>query len=117
MALEAKNKRYCMVTFHENGKQWRRRIQVLMVQAANGKLHYIRGKSLPDSITLLVGTAYTAAPKAEVFLRPRCALGIPLDIEPFLFFNRRDAFFLGFGMFLWIVLRALAEASVQSLVF
>ena len=66
MALDAKGQKYCKVVHMENGRTWTRRVQTIMVQAANGKLHYISGDRLPDSFSLY------RANLTRVRTRPKC---------------------------------------------
>ena len=115
MALDAKGQKYCKVVHMENGRTTTRRMQTMMVQAADGKLHYILGDRLPDAISLYSGQPYTGAHTAEVLLNPRSAYGIPLFAEPFWLFQKRDAFFLGLGMFILVLIHPLAESAALSL--
>ncbi len=81
----------------------------MMVQAADGKLHHLHGKHLPDSISLYSGVPYSGAHLAEVLLSPKDAKGIPLLPNEPGWLTKRDAFFLVFGYFFFRLIAFLAE--------
>jgi hypothetical protein len=114
MALEAKGRRFCKVIHSENGRSTTRRIHTMAIQAADGRLHHLEGRDLPDSITLHSGVSYRGAHLAEVLLNPKDAkasLVPPADS----WISKRDALFLVLGYFIFNVIRLLAEESALAL--
>ncbi len=109
MALEANGKWFCKVVHTDNGRTWTRRIHILMVQSADGKLHYLQGKNLPDSISLYSGVPYSGAHLAEVLLSPKDAKAIPLLPAASGWISKRDAFFVALGFFFFRLIAILAE--------
>ena len=114
MALDAKGQKYCKVVHMENGRTTTRRMQTMMVQAADGKLHDISGDRLPDAMRSTGPTLHGCAHGRSVCQPAKC-YGIPLFAEPFWLFQKRDAFFLGLGMFILVLIHALAESAALSL--
>ena len=78
MAMEAAGRRFCKVVHTENGRTWTRRIHTMTVQAADGRLHHLDGRDLPDSISLYSGVSYRGAHLAEVLLNPKDAKASPI---------------------------------------
>ena len=117
MALEAKGRRFCKVIHSENGRTLTRRIHTMTVQAADGRLHHLEGRDLPDSISLHSGVPYRGAHLAEVLLNPKDAKALPvLSILPTKgWITIRDAFFLVLGFFIFNVIRFLAEETAVAL--
>ena len=115
MALEVNGQRLCKVVHTENGRTVTRRIHSMMVQAADGRLHYLDGRNLPDSLGLYSGVPYRGAHAAEVLLSPKEAKAIPLRSDQSGWLNKRDAFFVVLGMFCFRLIAALAEAVAQAL--
>lgn len=115
MAILANGQRFCKVLHNENGRTTTRRIHTMMVQATDGRVHYLEGVTLPDSITLHTGVPYSGAHLAEVLLSPKNAKGNPILPNPTNWLGKRDAFFLVFGMFCFSVIATLAEVAAQSL--
>jgi hypothetical protein len=109
MALEADNQRFCKVVHTENGRTWTRRIHTMMVQTANGQLHHLQGRNLPDSISLYSGVPYSGAHLAEVLLSPKDAKGTPLLPTETGWLTKRDAFFVVLGFFFFRLISFLAE--------
>ena len=99
MAQEANGQRFCKVVHTENGRTTTRRIHIMMVQAADGRVHHLSGVTLPDSISLYTGAPYHGAHMAEVLLSPTVAPGVPLLTHGKRWIGRRDAFFLVFAIF------------------
>ncbi len=114
MALEAGGRRFCKVAHIENGRWVMRRIHTMMVQSADGRLHKVEGKNLPDSISLYSGVPYEGAHLAEVLLNPK-KVKASLVLATSGWISRRDIFYLVLGMFLWQVIALLAEATVSAL--
>ena len=87
----------------------------MMVQAADGRLHYLDGRNLPDSVGLFSGIPYRGAHMAEVLLSPKEAKGTPFLANQSGWLNKRDAFFIVLGMFFFRLIMALAEGFAQAL--
>lgn len=115
MALEANGQRFCKVVHTENGRTSTRRIHSMMVQAADGRLHYLDDRKLPDSMTFFTGIPYRGAHAADVLLSPKDARGIPFLANQTGWLNKRDAVFIVLGMFIFRLIAALAEAVAQAL--
>jgi hypothetical protein len=86
-----------------------------MVQTANGRVHYLDGENLPDSISLYTGFPYRGAHMAEVLMSPKEAKGVPLWSEPSGWLSKRDAFFIVLGMVFLRVIVSLADAIALAL--
>ena len=114
MALEAGGQRFCKVVHNENGRTSTRRIHTMMVQAADGRVHELKGKDLPDSITLHSGVSYRGAHLAEVLLNPKDAKASPI-LPTTGWISKRDTFFLVLGFFFFSLVRFLAEESALAL--
>ena len=114
MALEADGQRFCKVVHSENGRSTVRRIHTMKVQAADGRLHEIDGRDLPDSISLYSGVTYRGAHLAEVLLNPKDAKASPV-LPTTGWISKRDAFFLVLGFFFFRVVRSLAEETALAL--
>jgi hypothetical protein len=115
MALEANGQRFCKVVHTENGRTWTRRVHTIMVQTDNGQLHYLDGRSLPDSISLYSGLPYRGAHMAEVLLSPKEAKATPFLADQRGWLNKRDAFFIVLGMFVFRLIVTLAEGVALAL--
>ena len=116
MALEAKGQWFCKVVHTENGRTWTRRIQTILVQESDGRLHYLRGRLLPDSISLYTGVPYSGAHLAEVLLNPKDAKATPLLPAPSGWLSGRDAFFIVLGIFFYKLIGMLAEGVAIALI-
>ena len=86
----------------------------MTVQAADGRLHYLDGRDLPDSISLYSGVSYRGAHLAEVLLNPKNAKASPI-LPTTGWISKRDAFFLVFGFFFFSLVRFLAEEAALAL--
>jgi len=115
MALDVKGRQFCKVMHTENGRSMTRRIHTMVVQAADGRVHHLSGKSLPDSISVYSGVPYSGAHVAEVLLSPKSARAVPLLAEPIGWIGKRDAFFLFLGMFSFWLIARLAEDTARAL--
>ena len=115
MAQEANGQRFCKVVHTENGRTTTRRIHVMMVQAADGRVHHLSGVNLPDEISLHTGVPYQGAHMAEVLLSPKVAPGVPLLTNGKRWIGKRDGFFLVFGMFSFWLIATLAEQTAHAL--
>ena len=115
MAIKAGGTRFCKVTTTENGKSTTRRIHTMKIQAADGRLHHITGKKLPDSIDLYSGVPYAGAHLAEVFLNPKHAKASPSLPTTSGWVSTRDAFFLMLGMFVFGLIFFLSEHTAIAL--
>ena len=115
MALKANGQRFCKVVHTENGRTWTRRIHSIMVQAANGQLHYLEGANLPDSMSLYSGVPFSGAHMAEVLLSPKEAKGTPFLPVAKGWLTKRDAFFVMLGMFSFGLIITLTERVAQVL--
>jgi hypothetical protein len=93
MALEAESRGFCKVIHSENGRILTRRIHTMKVQAADGRLHHLEGRDLPNSISLYSGVSYRGAHLAEVLLNPKDAKASPI-LPTTGWISKRDAFFL-----------------------
>ena len=87
----------------------------MVVQAADGKLHYLAGKQLPEYICLHTGDLYSGAHLAEVLLRPGIASLLALPIGQHRWPAMRDAFHIALGMFIMLLLTSLADVVAMSL--
>ena len=115
MALTTKDQKFCKVIHNENGKSTTRRVHFMMVQDSQGRVHWLDGDKLPESMTLHTGVPYSGAHLAEVLLSPRKAKAIPLSTAPTWRPSLQNGIYLVMGMVFFGVIRALIEASVQSL--
>jgi len=116
MALYARDRHYCIVTLQENGQKWQKRIYQMTVQTAeDGGLHTITGEQLPTAITFYTGVSYRGAHLAEVLMSPKSANRKPLLPEHSGWLSKRDALFMGFGIFAWRLIIALAETTAYSI--
>ena len=116
MALKTADQKFCKVIHNENGKSLTRRVHTMVVQDAEGRVHWLSGDKLPESITLHTGHAYRGAHLAEVLLNPKKAKAIPLSAAPTWSPSPQNVLYLVAGMVFYGVIRALIEASIQSLV-
>lgn len=114
MALEASGRRFCKAVHIESGRTVTRRIHTMMVQAADGRLHKVDGKNLPDSISLYSGVPYEGGHLAEVLLNPK-KVKASLVLSTSGWISKRDVFYLVLGMFSWHVISRLAEATAHAL--
>lgn len=87
----------------------------MVVQAADGKLHYLTGKQLPEYICLHTGDLYSGAHLAEVLLRPGIASLMSLPIGQQRWPSIRDVFHIALGMFIMLLLRTLVEMVAFSM--
>ena len=117
MALQAQDRSFCKVWHTENGRAWVRRIHTMVVQAADGRVHHLSGKDLPDSISLYSGAPYRGAHLAEVLLHPKSAKATPLIPDGEGLLGKRDAFFLMLGMFSFWLIATLAEGTAHALIW
>ena len=115
MALEAGGQRFCKVVHTENGRTWTRRIHTIMVQTANGRVHFLDGTSMPDSISLYSGVPLRGAHMAEVLLSPKEAKGAPLLPEQRGWLGKRDALFLVLGMVFFRLILSLSDGIALAL--
>ena len=86
-----------------------------MVQTDQGRLHYLAGRTLPDSISLYSGIPYRGAHMAEVLLSPKEAKATPFLADQRGWLNKRDAFFIVLGMFVFRLIVTLAEGVALAL--
>jgi hypothetical protein len=86
----------------------------MTVQAADGRLHYLEGGDLPDSVMLYSGVSYRGAHLAEVLLNPKNAKASPI-LPTTGWISKRDAFFLVLGFFFFSLVRFLAEETALVL--
>ena len=86
----------------------------MTVQAADGRLHHLDGRDLPDSISLYSGVSYRGAHLAEVLLNPKDAKASPI-LPTAGWISKRDAFFLVLGFFFFSLVRFLAEETAHVL--
>jgi hypothetical protein len=115
MALEAGGQQFCKVIHTENQRTWTRRIHTMTVQAADGRLHHLEGRDLPDSISLYSGVSYRGAHLAEVLLNPKDAKASPILPAATGWISKRDAFFVVIGFFFFSVISFLAQETAISL--
>jgi len=114
MALEAGGRGFCKVIHSENGRTLTRRIHTMTIQAADGRLHHLEGRDLPDSISLYSGVSYRGAHLAEVLLNPKDAKASPI-LPTTGWISKRDAFFLVLGMFVFGLIFFLSEHAAVAL--
>jgi len=86
----------------------------MTVQAADGRLHHLDGRNLPDSISLYSGVSYRGAHLAEVLLNPKDAKASPI-LPTTGWISKRDSFFLVLGFFFFSAIRFLAEETALAL--
>ena len=86
----------------------------MMVQAADGRLHKIEGRNLPDSMSFHSGVPYRGAHLAEVLLNPKNASASPI-LPTTGWISKRDAFFVAMGFFIFSLIRFLAEETALAL--
>ncbi|TWU34882.1 hypothetical protein [Novipirellula artificiosorum] len=115
MALAANGQGFCKVIHTENGRTTTRRIHTMMIQATDGRCHYLSGESLPDSISLFSGIPYRGAHIAEVLLNPKKAQASPLIPESSGWLSKRDVFVGVLGVFIYVLTMLLAEAAASAL--
>lgn len=115
MALEVTGQRFCKLTHTENGKVMSRRIHSMVVQATDGRIHYLTGKQLPEYISLHTGELYSGAHLAEVLMRPGIAKLLSLPISQQRWPSMRDAFHIIFGMFLMLLIMTLTRIVAASM--
>jgi len=115
MSLKAGKEEFCKVVHTENGRTTIRRIHTMIVQAADGRLHHIRGEKLPDSISLYTGKSQTGEHLAEVLLRPESAKGVPLETTIPSRSFARDVLLVVLGFFFCKLIEFLAEEAALAL--
>ena len=115
MSLEVTGRRFCKLTHTENGKVMSRRVHSMVVQANDGRIHYLTGKQLPEYISLHTGELYSGAHLAEVLMRPGIARLLSLPLGQQRWPSMRDAFHIIFGMFLMLLLMTLAKIMAASM--
>jgi hypothetical protein len=71
MALEHDGEYFTKLTHVENGNAIVRRIHRIEVQAADGRLHVIKGRYLPDFIQTNTGRGFKGVHLAQILLSPR----------------------------------------------
>ena len=86
----------------------------MTVQAADGRLHHLEGRDLPDSFTIHSGVSYRGAHLAEVLLNPKDAKASPI-LPTSGWISKRDAFFLVLGFFIFNLITHLAEETAIAL--
>jgi hypothetical protein len=82
----------------------------MMVQSADGRLFYLHGASLPDSMSLYTGAPYRGEHLAEVLLNPKGLKATPLLPDPSGWLSKRDAFFVVLGMYSISLISTITEA-------
>ncbi len=87
----------------------------MTVQAADGRVHHLEGRDLPDAISLYAGISYRGAHVAEVLLSPKEAQASPWLPVASGWISKRDAFFLVLGFFFFSLVQFLAEATALAL--
>jgi hypothetical protein len=86
----------------------------MRIQAADGRLHHLEGRDLPESFTFYSGVPYSGAHLAEVLLNPKDAKASPI-LPTNGWISKRDAFFLALGVFIFNVITHLAEEAALAL--
>ena len=115
MALTTIDQKFCKVIHNENGKSTTRRVHIMMLQDSQGRVHWLDGDKLPESITLHTGIPYSGAHLAEVLLSPRKAKAIPLQTAPTWRPSWQNVVYLVTGMIFFGVIQTLIKAIVVSL--
>ncbi len=87
----------------------------MTVQSADGRVHQLEEKNLPDSISLYSGVPLRGAHMAEVLLSPKEAKGTPLLPSSTGWISKRDAFYLVLGFFFFELITALADGLAIAL--
>ncbi len=114
MALDAKGMKFCKVTHFENGRMTTRRIHLMVIQAANGRVFHLTGDDLPDSIILQSGVSFHGAHVAQVLLNPESAKAT-LSPPTNSWLTGRDIFFAVMGYVVLHVVVSLATATAEHL--
>ena len=86
----------------------------MRIQAADGRLHHLEGRALPESFTFYSGVPYSGAHLAEVLLNPEDAKASPI-LPTSGWISKRDAFFLLLGMFVFGLIFFLSEHTAVAL--
>jgi hypothetical protein len=115
MAILSDNERIGKVFYDENGRALVRRIHTVIVQSADGRLHYLTADELPDLNEIVSGRLDRGAHSAEVRLNPQGAKSSPLPSNATAWLSKRDAFIMMFGMFAHWLIHTLAEAATHAL--
>lgn len=115
MALDANGQICCKVVHTESGRVFVRRINTIVVQLADGRVYYLRGRDLPDSISLYTGHPYQGEPLARVLMEPERVKGTPLLADRRNWISLRDVFFWVLGMYSISLVSSIATAIVPLL--
>ena len=86
----------------------------MMLQAADGRLHHLDGRDLPDSISLYPGVSYCGAHLAEVLVNPKNASASGI-LPTTGWIPKRDAFFVALGFFFFSLIDFLAGETALAL--
>ena len=113
MAIISGSESYCKVTHVENGKMTVRRVHLVMVQAADGRLYQLEKAKLPDSISIYSGEPNQGA-TAEILLGTKPVPSIGDVYRSFMNGTRaRDISFALLGMLILTVLGTVADIIAQ----
>lgn len=100
MAIEHHGEVFCKFDHFENGKMVPRRVQYMLVQTPDGRVHHMRGTDLPDAIVLTSSDSQKGN-SLQVLLKAPPRKTITAFVAEFLNGTRaRDLAFLFVGMFL-----------------
>ena len=104
MALEHEGEYFTRWTHVENGNVMNRRLHRMEVQAADGRLHVITGRYLPDFIQTNTGTGFKGVHLAQILLSPKkvTPVYVPPTCRPWL--TGRDVLHMVIGVFVAVMI-------------
>lgn len=105
MALKHKEEFFTRWTHVENGQVLNRRLHRIEVQANDGRLYVITGKSLPDFIQTSAGSGHKGTHIAQILLHPNRRTHPTDTQEPQPFPNGRDVLVFVIGLCSFVLLR------------
>ncbi len=115
MAIISGSESYCKVTHVENGRVTVRRVHLVMVQAADGRLYQLEKTKLPDSISIYSGEPKQGA-TVEILLGTKPVPSLGDVYRSFMNGTRaRDISFALLGMLILTVLGTVADVIAQML--
>ena len=110
MALEVSWQRLCRVLHTKNGRRPIRRIHTILMQMANGQVHQLDGRSLPDIVPIYPGIPYRGVHTAEVLLSPKEAKAAHYQANQRGWLKRWEAFLIMLGVLFFGLIVALTRA-------
>ena len=117
MALLIEGRYHCKMVHSENLRVTTRRIHEMMIQAADGRVFWLRDAELPDEIMITSGIAHKGSCLAQILLSPNNAKAVPLIFQSGGWPCSRDTVHFVVGMMsglsaaLWIALRVYYQTA------